>query len=109
MTNNFLIYLTQNNVSADELGKNWLVFEIIAIVAATLPWIFLIIYLLFLRKYRVRYFVNGELVNESFYKKNNEICSFEYNGINKWYVDEECTVEFKKTLINENIKLYGKN
>lgn len=109
MINNIFKFLTENNVPADELGKNWHIFEIIAISLAILPWISLIIYLIFLRKYRIRYFVNGELVNESLYKKNASINSFEYNGINKWYTDEECTNEFTKKTINENFKLYGKN
>ena len=109
MNNLIFRFLTENNVPADELGKNWEVFEIIAIAFAVLPWILLIVYLLFLKKYRVRYFVNGELVNETFYKKNCEVAPFEYNGITTWYTDEECTNKFTKKSLTENIKLYGKN
>ena len=107
--NNLFYFLTSNNVPADELGKNWLIFEIIAILLATLPWIVLLVYLIFFRKFRVRYFVNGEIVNETLYKKNDEIIIFEYNGNTTWYIDEECTVLFSKKTISENIKLYGKN
>ena len=109
MSNLIFKFLTENNVPADELGKNWQIFEIIAIVFAVLPWIALFVYLLFLRKYRVRYIVNNEVVNVAFYKKNTQIVPFEYNGIKCWYTDEECTNLFTKKFITENIKLYGKN
>ena len=108
MQNNLIYFLTENKVQADELGNNWVIFEIIAIVVATLPWIALIIYLVFLKKYRVRYFVNGELVNTTYYKKNQMIDDFKYNNISKWYLDEECLVEYKNSYITDNLKLYSK-
>ena len=109
MLNNTFKILNDLKVPSEELGKNWTIFEVIAIVVAILPWLILIIYLLFLKKYRIRYFVDGKLINEIHYKKNNKIDNFEYQGISKWYIDEECTIEFKQNTINENIKLYGKN
>ena len=108
MVNKIFNFLTESNVPADELGKNWIIFEIIAITLSILPWIVLIIYLVFLRKYKVRYFVDNELVHEVSYKKNNEIIFFEYDNVNVWYIDEECVTEFSEKFITKNIKLYGK-
>ena len=108
MTNNIIYFLTENKVPAEELGYNWSIFEIIAIVVATLPWIVLIVYLVFLKKYRVRYFVNGELVNTAYYKKNQIINDFKYNNISKWYLDEECSAEYINSNITDNLKLYSK-
>ena len=80
-------------VPADELGKNWDIFKIIVILLGILPWIALIIYLCTM-KYRIRYFVNGQLVHTIYY--------------DQWYQDAEGKQSFVlEQMPSENIRVYG--
>lgn len=106
---NLLFYILENTVPADELGKFWGIFEIIVIILGIAPWIVLLVYLVFFKKYSVSYFVNDELVHKTYYKKNSKLNDFTYNEISIWYVDEECTKIYdNETLIKDNIKLFAK-
>ncbi len=105
----FLDIVAENDrVPAEELGKYWEVFEILAIIICTVPWIILIIYLIFFKKFIVNFYVDNELVNVVKYKKNQLVNQYSYNDINIWYTDCECTnvYDFSKPL-DSNIKLYA--
>lgn len=98
-------------VAADELGKNWDIFKIMVILLGILPWIALIIYLCVM-KYRIRYFVNGQLVHTVYYKRKQPIQPYHYQTekqtIDQWYQDADCTKLFDlEHMPSENIRLYG--
>lgn len=108
MLSNLFIFLSEYVVPQDELGKYWVLFEIIAITIAVLPWIGLIIYLLFFRVYNVNYYVDNKLVYTCKFHKNRTIFEFQYKGIKEWYTDPECTILLKpNTVVTKNIKLYA--
>lgn len=110
MLNNSVFFQLLENVPADELGKNWELFQIITIILGIIPWIILIVYLVFFRRYRIRYFVDNQLVNVCYYKKKAVILNYSYQNLNKWYIDEDCTILFKDEVMpNKNIKLFAKN
>ena len=107
----FLYYLDIVNdfVPADELGKNWEIFAFIASFLAISLWVVLIIYLLFFRKFRIRYFVDGVLVHTSYYKKKENIEKYSHENVENWYLDEECTKVFTgKVEESKNYKLFAK-
>ena len=89
MLNNNIFFQLLENVPADELGKNWELFQIIAIFLGIIPWIILIVYLVFFRRYRIRYFVDNQLVHVCYYKKKAIILDYSYQNLNKWYIDED--------------------
>lgn len=98
-------------VAADELGKNWDTFKIIVILLGILPWIVLIIYLCTM-KYRIRYFVEGQLVHTIYYKRKQSIQPYQYQienqTIDQWYQDAEGTQLFVlEQMPPENIRVYG--
>ena len=98
-------------VPADELGKNWDTFKIIVVLLGILPWIALITYLCTM-KYRIRYFVNGQLVHTVYYKRKQSIQPYQYQienqKIDQWYQDAACTQQFVlEQMPSENIKVYG--
>ncbi len=98
-------------VPADELGKNWDIFKIIVILLGILPWIALIIYLCTM-KYRIRYFVNGQLVHTVYYKRKQSIQPYQYQTenqtIDQWYQDAEGKQPFVlEQMPSENIRVYG--
>lgn len=98
-------------VPADELGKNWDIFKIIVILLGILPWIALIIYLCTM-KYRIRYFVNGQLVHTIYYKRKQSIQPYQYQTenqtIDQWYQDAEGKQSFVlEQMPSENIRVYG--
>ena len=91
----------------NELDSGWYPALYILIGISALLIIGIVIYFLNL-KYRIRYFVNGQLVNTVYYKKNASISQYTYNEIENWYVDEECTEIFVQTTMpDKNIKLYA--
>ena len=99
---------SESFVPADELGKNWEIFVVIAVVIATLPWIVLIVYTLFFKKYRVRFFLGEECVNTSYYKKNEGVVLYNTETY-EWYYDTELTEKVVcLTIEDKNIKLFGK-
>lgn len=107
-----LFHILENVVGKDELGKNWEIFEIFAIFISILPWLFLILYIIFWRKYYLTYYVNGQLVNKRAYKYNQKIDKYIYENENvivtKWYLDEELEKEITFTnMPKNNLKLYG--
>ncbi|MFR7881221.1 MAG: hypothetical protein ACLU5J_06955 [Christensenellales bacterium] len=109
MLNNNIFFQLLENVPADELGKNWELFQIIAIFLGIIPWIILIVYLVFFRRYRIRYFVDNQLVHVCYYKKKAIILDYSYQNLNKWYIDEDCTIVFEDEVMpNKNIKLFTK-
>lgn len=98
-------------VAADELGKNWDTFKIIVILLGILPWIALIIYLCTM-KYRIRYFVDGQLVHTIYYKRKQPIQPYQYQmesrTIDRWYQDANGTQLFVlEQMPSENIRVYG--
>lgn len=98
-------------VPADELGKNWDMFKVIVISLGILPWLALIIYLCVM-KYRIRYFVNGQLVHTVYYKRKQSIQPYHYQmgnqTVDQWYQDADCKQQFiLEHMPSENIKLYG--
>ncbi|MCM1259577.1 MAG: hypothetical protein NC182_01370 [Prevotella sp.] len=98
-------------VAADELGKNWDMFKIIVILLGILPWIALIIYLCTM-KYRIRYFVEGQLVHTVYYKRKQPIQPYQYQTenqtIDQWYQDVDGTQLFVlEQMPAENIRVYG--
>ena len=104
MLNNNIFFQLLENVPADELGKNWELFQIIAIFLGIIPWIILIVYLVFFRRYRIRYFVDNQLVHVCYYKKKAIILDYSYQNLNKWYIDEDCTIVFEDEVMpNKNI------
>lgn len=43
-------------------------------------------------------------------KKKAVILNYSYQNLNKWYIDEDCTILFKDEVMpNKNIKLFAKN
>ncbi len=95
-------------VPADELGKNWTLFVIFVCVIVTLPWIALIIYSIFFKKYRVRYFYNNECVHTEYYKKGQNVNLLVYQNV-EWYLDSDLTEKvLSYTIEDKNIKLFGK-
>lgn len=98
-----------DRVSADELGKYWNIFEIIVILICVIPWLCLIIYLLFFKKYIVNFYIDNQLVHQAKYRKNQLVTPYQYENISEWYIDEECTIvyEFLRST-NTNLKLYAK-
>lgn len=110
MLNNNIFFQLLENVPVDELGKNWELFQMIAIFLGIIPWIILIVYLVFFRRYRIRYFVDNQLVHVCYYKKKAIILDYSYQNLNKWYIDEDCTIVFEDEVMpNKNIKLFTKN
>lgn len=60
-------------------------------------------------KYRIRYFVDEELVYFVYYKKGKPIEQYTYQEITQWYKDPECSVLFTQTTMpDRNLKLYAK-
>lgn len=110
MSDIFNLFL--NNVASDELGKNWILFEIIAITLGCLPWIVLLLYVFIFRKYTITYYVDNQEVHREKYKKNQIINKYVYesNGIkiNDWYLDKELTKKFTlNNMLSYNIKLFA--
>ncbi len=94
-------------VTNSELDSGWYPALYILIGVSAILMIVIIIYFINL-KYRIRYFVNGELVHTVYYKKNAPIFEYQYDKIDNWYIDEECTVLFTETVMpNKNMKLYA--
>ncbi len=105
----FFMFLDAVKVPADELGKNWEFFATFTIILGVSPWLGLIVYLLFFKKYRIRYFVDGILVKTIHYKKKQKIEEYNYQDINKWYLDENCTLLFcEEVMPDRNLKLFAK-
>lgn len=113
-TFNLLIHSNalNNIVPNDELGKNWVIFEVFAVIISILPWIVLILYITIWKKYYLSYFVNGELVHKKAYKKDQIVEEFSYTVddviVTKWYLDADFKneVNFNK-MPKTNVKLYG--
>ncbi len=102
-------FLLLENVPADELGKNWYAFQIILLTLGILPWFILIAYLIFFKKFRIRYYVDGKLVYTKYYKQKDIILSYSYQDIDTWYLDEECMTLFNESVMpNKNLKLFAK-
>lgn len=111
MLDKLFIFLeeTSEYVPADELGDYFWVFAGLVIFLAVLPWLFLIIYTIFLRKFRIRYFVDDKLVYEIKYKKNKPIAPYQYEQITTWYLDQELTKPFDLSVMPDyNLKVYAK-
>lgn len=110
---NNLIYFLDEVVQPDDLGKNWEIFEIFTIFIAILPWIFLILYIIFWRKYYISYYVNNKLVYKKAYKKDEAIDDYNYisenESVSDWFFDDEFIKKFNLfKMPKNNIKLYGK-
>ncbi len=104
------ILLEESQVPADYLGENWEIFSVILITLGILPWAVLVLYILFFRRYQIKYYFDGNLVNKVNYKKGQTIKLYEYNENNSWYVDPDCEIKFvKQTMPAENIKLYARS
>lgn len=92
---------TYLDVVDSPLPKNWEIFEILVIILCVLPWLILIVYLLFFKKYKLRYFVGEKEVYTDSYKSKDSLKPFEYNGSCEWYLDKEYTVKFD---FNKNLE-----
>lgn len=109
MLNNNIFFQLLENVPADELGKNWELFQMIAIFR-NYSLDYLNCLFSFFRRYRIRYFVDNQLVHVCYYKKKAIILDYSYQNLNKWYIDEDCTIVFEDEVMpNKNIKLFTKN
>lgn len=92
-----------------DLGENWEAFEIFTICICLLPWLVLIIYLLFFKRYKIRYYVGEKEVYVQKYKPKEITLPFEYNNNKVWYEDIDCEKKFEfGTTLEKNIKLYKK-
>ncbi len=93
----------------ENVDRGWYTTLWILIALALICYIAVIIY--FIRmKYRIRYFVDGKLVNTIYYKKNETIMQYDYLGNNEWFLDEECTNLFIDNVMpSKNLKLYSKS
>lgn len=78
---------------------------------AAISFVFLVVGIIYIItiKYRIRYFVDEELVHLVYYKKRKPIEPYTYHGITKWYKDSDCTILFTETVMpDRNLKLYAK-
>lgn len=109
MTNILKIFLDVANNQTSELGKNWEAFEIFTIFICVLPWLGLIVYLIFFKRYKIRYFVGEEEIFVQEYKPKEVSVPYEYQNNKIWYIDIECENEFVfGEKLTSNIKLYKK-
>ena len=99
-------------VASDDLGKNWVLFEVIAIILGCLPWIALVLYIAIFRKFSIVYYVNNVEVYRDKYKNREQITMYKYETSNciieKWYLDQELTKEFNYEMMpKHNIKVFA--
>lgn len=59
-------------------------------------------------KNNIKYYLNGKLIYIQKYRNNEKITVYKYNKIEKWYIDEDCTVLFEEgKMPKHDVKLYA--
>lgn len=91
----------------NELDSGWYTAFFFLIGFIVVSFLVIIIYL-YSMKNNIRYYINGVLIYTQKYRKNEKIRLYKYNDVDKWYVDEDCTVLFEEgKMPKRDIKLHA--
>lgn len=91
----------------NELDSGWYTAFFFLIGFVVISVLVIIIYLHSIKN-NIKYYINGVLIYKQKYRKNEKIVLYKYDEVDKWYVDEECTILFEEgKMLKNDIKLYA--